>query len=86
VKWRHPAAASARIRFTEREPRTAWNVAAPQEYGFYANVNPSVDHPRWSQKRERVIGSIRTKTTLMFNGYADQVASLYAGMDLTRFY
>jgi sulfoxide reductase catalytic subunit YedY len=75
-----------RIRFTEREPRTAWNVAAPQEYGFYANVNPSVDHPRWSQKRERVIGSIRTKTTLMFNGYADQVASLYAGMDLTRFY
>lgn len=75
-----------KIRFTDREPRTAWNVAAPHEYGFFANVNPSVDHPRWSQKRERVIGSIRSKTTLMFNGYGDQVASLYSGMDLTRYY
>ena len=75
-----------RIRFTDQEPRTAWNVSAPHEYGFYANVNPNVDHPRWSQKRERIIGSIRSKATLMFNGYGDQVASLYTGMDLKRFY
>jgi sulfoxide reductase catalytic subunit YedY len=74
-----------RIQFTDKEPRTAWNQAAPQEYGFYANVNPSVDHPRWSQKRERIIGGIRSKATLMFNGY-DEVASLYSGMDLRRFY
>ena len=74
-----------RIRFTDTEPRTAWNKAAPQEYGFYANVNPTVNHPRWSQAREQVIGSIRKKPTLMFNGY-EQVASLYSGMDLKRFY
>ncbi|HEX8692685.1 MAG TPA: protein-methionine-sulfoxide reductase catalytic subunit MsrP [Longimicrobium sp.] len=74
-----------RIRFTASQPRTAWNVAAPNEYGFYANVNPQVDHPRWSQKRERRIGEwLRRRPTLMFNGYADQVASLYAGMDLRR--
>ena len=71
-----------RIRFTERQPRTTWNVAAPDEYGFYANVNPDVDHPRWTQSRERRIGEFRRRPTLMFNGYADQVASLYAGMDL----
>ena len=75
-----------RIRFTDKQPMTAWNVATPHEYGFYANVNPNVDHPRWSQKREDVIGSIRKKATLMFNGYADQVASLYSGMDLAKNY
>jgi sulfoxide reductase catalytic subunit YedY len=76
-----------RIRFTETEPRTAWNKAAPNEYGFYANVNPTVSHPRWSQARERRIGGgIRRIPTLMFNGYADQVASLYRGMDLARQY
>ena len=75
-----------RIRFTDKEPRTAWNIAAPNEYGFYANVNPEVDHPRWSQARERPVGKIRTKPTLMFNGYADQVGSLYAGMDLRKLY
>jgi sulfoxide reductase catalytic subunit YedY len=75
-----------RIRFTDKEPRTAWNVAAPEEYGFYANVNPTVDHPRWSQARERVVGKIRRRETQMFNGYADQVSSLYAGMDLRKLY
>jgi methionine sulfoxide reductase catalytic subunit len=73
-----------RIRFTDRQPRTSWSVSAPREYGFYANVNPEVDHPRWSQARERRIGEWRRRPTLMFNGYADQVASLYAGMDLRR--
>ncbi len=63
-----------------------WNKIAPHEYGFYANVNPNVDHPRWSQSRERRIGEFFKQDTLMFNGYADQVASLYAGMDLKRFY
>jgi methionine sulfoxide reductase catalytic subunit len=74
-----------RIRFTDRQPRTAWNVAAPGEYGFYANVNPDVDHPRWSQARERRIGEWRRRPTLLFNGYTE-VASLYAGMDLRRNY
>ncbi|HEY4645238.1 MAG TPA: protein-methionine-sulfoxide reductase catalytic subunit MsrP [Steroidobacteraceae bacterium] len=77
------------IRFTERQPRTAWNVAAPNEYGFYANVNPEVDHPRWSQARERRIGSAvfaARQPTLMFNGYAAEVASLYRGMDLRKYY
>jgi sulfoxide reductase catalytic subunit YedY len=71
-----------KIRFTEEQPRNTWNIAAPHEYGFYANVNPAVDHPRWSQARERPLGQFFMKPTLMFNGYADQVASLYAGMDL----
>lgn len=71
-----------RIRFLERQPRNTWNIAAPNEYGFYANVNPAVDHPRWSQKRERRIGELFRRETLPFNGYADQVASLYSGMDL----
>lgn len=75
-----------RIRFTETMPRTAWNEAAPDEYGFFANVNPAVDHPRWSQGRERRIGELFKRPTLPFNGYADQVASLYAGMDLRRNY
>ena len=75
-----------RIRLTDQQPRTAWNDAAPDEYGFYANVNPTVDHPRWSQARERRVGEIRKRDTLMFNGYGDQVARLYAGMDLRRLY
>ena len=73
-----------RIRFMETQPRNTWNVAAPNEYGFYANVNPEVDHPRWSQAKERRIGEFFRHDTLMFNGYADQVASLYAGMDLRK--
>jgi sulfoxide reductase catalytic subunit YedY len=75
-----------RIRLTDTEPKTAWNKAAPQEYGFYSNVNPGVDHPRWSQATERRIGEFRRRPTLMFNGYADQVASLYSGMDLKKNY
>jgi sulfoxide reductase catalytic subunit YedY len=71
-----------KIRFMEEQPRNTWNIAAPHEYGFYANVNPTVDHPRWSQARERPLGQFFMKPTLMFNGYADQVASLYTGMDL----
>jgi sulfoxide reductase catalytic subunit YedY len=75
-----------KIRFVEEEPPTTWNIAAPQEYGFYSNVNPEVDHPRWSQKSERRIGEFFKRKTLMFNGYADQVASMYAGMDLKKYY
>ena len=71
-----------RLRLTDRQPRTTWSDSAPNEYGFYANVNPAVDHPRWSQARERRVGEFRRRPTLPFNGYADQVASLYAGMDL----
>jgi sulfoxide reductase catalytic subunit YedY len=74
------------IELTATEPPTTWNLSAPGEYGFYANVNPEVDHPRWTQSRERRIGEWRRRETLMFNGYGDQVASLYAGMDLRRFY
>jgi sulfoxide reductase catalytic subunit YedY len=73
-----------KIRFTEQQPMTTWNIAAPNEYGFYANVNPEVDHPRWSQARERRVGEFFKRKTLMFNGYADQVASMYAGMDLRK--
>ncbi len=76
-----------RIRFTERMPATTWAKSAPHEYGFYANVNPEVDHPRWSQKTERRIGSsnfLARQPTLKFNGYADEVAGLYRGMDLAR--
>jgi sulfoxide reductase catalytic subunit YedY len=73
-----------RIRFSETMPRTTWNVVAADEYGFYANVNPAVDHPRWSQARERRVGELFKRPTLPFNGYADQVASLYAGMDLAK--
>ncbi len=75
-----------RMRFTEEMPPTAWNRSAPQEYGFYANVNPEVDHPRWSQARERRIGEFFRRDTLPFNGYADEVAGLYTGMDLSRWY
>ena len=75
------------IRFVDKMPRTAWSEANPREYGFYSNVNPDVDHPRWSQATERRIPSyFKTTKTLMFNGYADQVASLYNGMDLRKFY
>ncbi len=73
-----------RIRFVATQPRTAWNDAAPNEYGFYSNVNPDVDHPRWSQSKERRIGELRRRPTLMFNGYGEQVASLYSGMDLRK--
>jgi len=73
-----------KIRFTETQPQTTWALAAPREYGFYANVNPAVDHPRWSQATERRIGDFTRRKTLPFNGYADQVASLYADMDLRR--
>ena len=77
-----------KIRFTDKEPRTAWNKAASQEYGFYSNVNPLVDHPRWSQSNERRIGEdglfAKKRKTLMFNGYEAQVGQLYAGMDLKK--
>jgi sulfoxide reductase catalytic subunit YedY len=75
-----------RISFVDREPSTTWNIAAPDEYGFYANVNPDVDHPRWTQSSERRIGEFRRRRTLMFNGYADQVGSMYSGMDLRKNY
>jgi sulfoxide reductase catalytic subunit YedY len=75
-----------RIRLTTDQPANTWSVMAPHEYGFYANVNPEVDHPRWSQARERRIGEFFRRPTLPFNGYADQVASLYSGMDLRRFF
>ena len=76
-----------RIRFTERRPKTSWNMSQPREYGFYANVNPNVDHPRWSQARERRIGAglfAKKQPTLMFNGYGEHVAHLYKGLDLRR--
>jgi methionine sulfoxide reductase catalytic subunit len=76
----------AKIRFVEKEPPTTWNLSGPQEYGFYSNVNPEVDHPRWSQAKERRIGEFYKRDTLKFNGYADQVAGLYAGMDLRKNY
>ena len=78
-----------RITLTEQQPYASWNAAAPSEYGFYSNVNPKVDHPRWSQASERRIGDgmfARRRDTLMLNGYGDEVASLYAGMDLTKDY
>jgi sulfoxide reductase catalytic subunit YedY len=79
-----------RIRFTEAQPKTSWEKSAPQEYGFYSNVNPNVDHPRWSQATERRIGEdglfAKKRPTLMFNGYEAQVGQLYAGMDLRKFY
>ena len=75
------------IRFVDRQPRTSWSIANPSEYGFYSNVNPTVDHPRWSQAREKRLPSLfASYKTQMFNGYGDQVASMYAGMDLKKFY
>lgn len=73
-----------KIRFTDKEPVSSWTKAAPKEYGFYSNVNPEVDHPRWSQRKERRIGDFLKRKTLPFNGYAEQVASLYTGMDLKK--
>jgi len=78
--------AIVKISFTDSMPPTTWNLMAPGEYGFYSNVNPQKDHPRWSQANERRIGEFRKRPTLMFNGYADQVASLYSGMDLNKYY
>jgi len=75
-----------KIKFVEKQPHTTWNLSAPQEYGFYSNVNPKVDHPRWSQAKERRLGEFFKRDTLPFNGYGDQVASLYAGMDLRKYY
>jgi sulfoxide reductase catalytic subunit YedY len=93
VPWKYgykSAKSLVRIRFTDREPKTAWNKAAANEYGFYSNVNPNVDHPRWSQATERRIGEdglfAKKRKTLMFNGYEAQVAQLYAGMDLKKNY
>ena len=89
VPWKYgfkSAKSIVRIRFTEQEPRTAWNKAIPREYGFYSNVNPAVDHPRWSQAKERRIGEFGKRATLPFNGYGEQVAGLYAGMDLRKFF
>jgi sulfoxide reductase catalytic subunit YedY len=75
-----------KIRFQEAEPPTTWNRYSASEYGFYSNVNPNVDHPRWSQARERRLGEILTRPTVIFNGYGDQVAGLYNGMDLKKFH
>jgi sulfoxide reductase catalytic subunit YedY len=75
-----------KITLTEKQPPTTWSAFAANEYGFYANVNPNVNHPRWSQATEQRIGEFGRRDTLMFNGYAEQVASLYTGMDLTRNY
>jgi sulfoxide reductase catalytic subunit YedY len=76
----------AKIKLVEKQPPTTWNLSAPNEYGFYSNVNPQVEHPRWSQARERRLGEFLKRPTLMFNGYGDQVASLYTGMDLRKHY
>jgi methionine sulfoxide reductase catalytic subunit len=75
-----------KIRFVKDQPTATWNRSAPQEYGFYSNVNPQVDHPRWSQAKERRLGEFGMRPTLMFNGYGDQVASLYNGMDLRKYF
>ncbi|MFI5340863.1 MAG: protein-methionine-sulfoxide reductase catalytic subunit MsrP [Candidatus Methylomirabilales bacterium] len=89
VPWKYgfkSAKSIVRIRLVSKEPQTTWEKAAPNEYGFYSNVNPEVDHPRWSQATERRIGEFMRRKTLKFNGFADQVASLYAGMDLKKYY
>jgi methionine sulfoxide reductase catalytic subunit len=86
VPWKYgfkSAKTIVRIRFTDKQPLNTWNISAPSEYGFYSNVNPNVDHPRWSQAKERRLGEFFKRPTLMFNGY-DQVASLYTGMDLKK--
>jgi sulfoxide reductase catalytic subunit YedY len=92
VPWKYgfkSAKSIVAIKFVDKQPRTTWNEMTPNEYGFYSNVNPNVDHPRWSQKTERRIGLpfyAQRQATLMFNGYGDQVASLYKGMDLKKYY
>ena len=87
VPWKYgfkSAKALVKIRFVDKQPLNTWNLSAPTEYGFYSNVNPNVDHPRWSQAKERRLGEFSKRPTLMFNGYGDQVASLYTGMDLKK--
>ena len=89
VPWKYgfkSAKSIVSIRFVEKPPITAWMAAAPREYGFYSNVNPQVDHPRWSQAKERRIGEFLKRDTLMFNGYGPQVAQLYRGMDLKKYF
>lgn len=90
VPWKYgfkSAKSIVRIRLQETQPATTWSqYGGGTEYGFYANVNPEVDHPRWSQAKERRIGEVFRKPTLKFNGYGDQVAKLYTGMDLRKFY
>jgi sulfoxide reductase catalytic subunit YedY len=92
VPWKYgfkSAKSIVTVRFLDKQPPTTWNDQSPREYGFYSNVNPNVDHPRWSQKTERRIGQpfySQRRTTLMFNGYGDQVASMYNGMDLRRYF
>ena len=89
VPWKYgfkSAKSIVKIRLVENQPRPAWVKATPNEYGFYSNVNPEVDHPRWSQANERRIGEFFKRKTLPFNGYAEQVAGLYAGMDLRKYY
>jgi sulfoxide reductase catalytic subunit YedY len=89
VPWKYGfkgAKSIVRIRFTDKQPTTAWMKAGPSEYGFYSNVNPNVDHPRWSQRRERRLPSLfKSRETLLFNGYSE-VASLYQGMDLRKYF
>jgi sulfoxide reductase catalytic subunit YedY len=89
VPWKYGfkgAKSLVRISLTSSQPPSTWNISAPQEYGFYSNVNPAVDHPRWSQATERRLGDLFRRKTLPFNGYGDQVASLYSGMDLKKYY
>lgn len=90
VPWKYgfkSAKSLVHIRFVEQQPQTAWHKENPHEYGFYSNVNPNVDHPRWTQKRERRIPDFfARRKTQMFNGYGDQVARLYAGMDLKKYF
>jgi len=92
IPWKYgfkSAKSIVTIKFVDKMPSTTWNEMAPNEYGFYSNVNPNVDHPRWSQKTERRIGLpfyAQRRTTLMFNGYSDEVASMYKGMDLRKYY
>jgi len=89
VPWKYGFKSSksvVKISLVSEQPPTTWNIQAPGEYGFYSNVNPQVDHPRWSQATERRIGEYGGRPTLMFNGYGEQVAQLYQGMDLRRYY
>jgi len=89
VPWKYgfkSAKSIVRIRFVEKQPVSSWMSAAPREYGFYSNVNPEVDHPRWSQAKERRIGEFLKRKTLMFNGYGEQVARMYSNLDLRRYF
>ena len=89
VPWKYgfkSAKSIVRIRFVEKQPISSWMRAAPREYGFYSNVNPDVDHPRWSQSRERRIGEFLKRKTLMYNGYGEQVARMYSNLDLRRYF